>query len=56
MQLQLQQATHKTHYGCLQAPTLNTLLLSQKMLVKTTYNTHSNFLLPMHVDSHIPQC
>jgi hypothetical protein len=43
MHLQLQQVSHNTDYGFLQASILHTLLLSQKLHVKTSYNTHLNF-------------
>jgi hypothetical protein len=43
MQQGLQQASHNTYNGCLQALMLSTLLLLQKLHVKIAHNGHSNF-------------
>jgi hypothetical protein len=40
MQQELQQASHNTYYGFLQAPMLSTPLLLQKLHAKTTHNGH----------------
>jgi hypothetical protein len=56
MKLQLQQSILHAHYGCLQYPSLRTLFLSFSKALKISFSPHSNFLLPMQVDSHVSQC
>jgi hypothetical protein len=55
MQQELQQASHNTYYGFLQAPMLSTPLLLQKLHAKIATMAIQISLLPMRVDSHSPR-